>query len=61
MSQFNIEITVTEPRKMGDGMNAYMAYRVNTKVRETSCRSHVVTMSRKYLTTPVSMQLMSEV
>ena len=31
-SQFNIEITVTEPRKMGDGMNAYMAYRVNTKV-----------------------------
>ncbi|KAK2175634.1 hypothetical protein NP493_718g04003 [Ridgeia piscesae] len=30
-SQFNIEITVTEPRKMGDGMNAYMAYRVNTK------------------------------
>ncbi|KAI0208323.1 Sorting nexin-2 [Lamellibrachia satsuma] len=31
VSQFNIEITVTEPRKMGDGMNAYMAYRVNTK------------------------------
>ncbi len=27
-----MEITVTEPKKVGDGMNAYMAYRVNTKV-----------------------------
>lgn len=30
--QFNMEVTVTEPKKVGDGMNAYMAYRVNTKV-----------------------------
>ncbi|KAK2163467.1 hypothetical protein LSH36_79g09043 [Paralvinella palmiformis] len=29
--QFNMEVTVTEPKKVGDGMNAYMAYRVNTK------------------------------
>ncbi len=30
--QFNIEIVVTDPKKMGDGMNAYMAYKVSTKV-----------------------------
>jgi len=29
--QFSIEISVTDPKKMGDGMNAYMAYKVNTK------------------------------
>ena len=27
-----IEIVVTEPRKMGDGMNAYVAYKITTKV-----------------------------
>ena len=27
-----MEITVTEPKKMGDGMGSYMAYKVNTKV-----------------------------
>ncbi|XP_067932075.1 sorting nexin-2-like isoform X2 [Watersipora subatra] len=27
---FNIEITVTNPTKVGDGMNAYMVYQVNT-------------------------------
>ena len=31
--QFGIEISVTDPKKMGDGMNAYMAYKVNTKVK----------------------------
>ena len=30
--QFQMEITVTEPKKMGDGMGSYMAYKVNTKV-----------------------------
>ena len=30
--RFSIEITVTDPKKMGDGMNAYMAFKVNTKV-----------------------------
>jgi sorting nexin-1/2 len=29
--QFSIEISVTDPKKMGDGMNAYMAYKVSTK------------------------------
>ena len=32
--QFNIEITVSDPRKVGDGMNAYMTYKVVTKVRK---------------------------
>lgn len=30
--QYDIKITVTEPQKMGDGMSAYMVYRVVTKV-----------------------------
>ena len=29
---YNIEITVTDPKKVGDGMGAYMAFKVNTKV-----------------------------
>ncbi|XP_037365375.1 sorting nexin-2-like [Talpa occidentalis] len=28
---FDIEIGVSDPEKVGDGMNAYMAYRVTTK------------------------------
>ena len=34
--QFSIDITVTDPKKIGDGMNAYLAYKVNTKVRTVS-------------------------
>ena len=30
--QYRIEITVTDPVKKGDGMSAYMAYKINTKV-----------------------------
>jgi len=30
--QFNIEISVNNPSKVGDGMNAYMVYQVNTVV-----------------------------
>ena len=30
--QYTIEISITEPMKKGDGMSAYMAYKVNTKV-----------------------------
>ena len=33
-NQYDISITVTEPQKMGDGMSAYMVYRVVTKVRK---------------------------
>ncbi len=35
--QFQMEITVTEPKKMGDGMGSYMAYKVNTKVNLFGC------------------------
>ena len=28
-----MEISVTNPMKIGDGMNAYMVYQVNTVVR----------------------------
>ncbi len=30
--QYSIEITITEPKKIGDGIGAYMAYKVCTKV-----------------------------
>lgn len=30
--QFNMEINITDPKKVGDGFGSYMAYRVNTKV-----------------------------
>ena len=36
VDQFPIEIAITEPKKVGDGMGAYMAYKVNTKV--SNCR-----------------------
>jgi len=31
-SRYNIQITITETKKVGDGMNAYMTYKVVTKV-----------------------------
>ena len=32
---FSIDIKVTDPVKRGDGMSAFMAYRINTTVRKT--------------------------
>lgn len=32
-NKYSIEISVTDPKKIGDGMNAYMAYKVITKVK----------------------------
>lgn len=29
----NAEILVSEPKKIGDGMNAYIVYKVTTRVR----------------------------
>jgi len=31
-SKYNIDISIKDAKKVGDGMNAYMAYRVITKV-----------------------------
>jgi len=31
-SRYDIQITITETKKVGDGMNAYMTYKVVTKV-----------------------------
>jgi len=31
-SRYNIEIFIKETKKVGDGMNAYMTYKVVTKV-----------------------------
>lgn len=47
--QYNIEINVTDPKKIGDGLGSYMAYKVNTKVRSNpnlvmlliTCYSHL--------------------
>ncbi len=40
--QAQIEISVSDPKKVGDGMNAYMVYKVVTKVSELDCVSAVV-------------------
>ena len=32
--KYNIEISVKDPKKVGDGMNAYVVYKVVTKVRK---------------------------
>ncbi len=34
--QAQIEIIVSDPKKIGDGMNAYMVYKVATKVNKFS-------------------------
>jgi len=38
MKQYTLAIKVTEAQKMGDGMGAYMSYRVITKVSTTEFR-----------------------
>lgn len=39
VDKYTIEISVKDPKKVGDGMNAYMAYKVMTKVQHWHCRN----------------------
>ena len=56
-----MEITVTDPKKVGDGMGAYMAFRVNTKVRSSllnmSCATESISLKRTEYNVGVSLSL----
>merc|ERR1711894_123999 len=45
---YNMEITVTDPKKVGDGMGAYMAFRVNTKTTLPQFRSKELCVYRRF-------------
>ncbi|XP_045483627.1 sorting nexin-2 [Harmonia axyridis] len=43
-----IEITITEPQKIGDGMSAYMAYRVTTKTNMQIFKAKELSVLRRF-------------
>ncbi|KAK7115344.1 sorting nexin-2-like isoform X2 [Littorina saxatilis] len=47
-NQYEIKITVTEPQKMGDGMGAYMVYRVVTKTTNPVFRKSEMSVPRRF-------------
>eukprot|EP00057_Strongylocentrotus_purpuratus_P025245 XP_011679719.1 PREDICTED: sorting nexin-2 [Strongylocentrotus purpuratus] len=46
--KFDIEITITEPQKMGDGMSSYMAYKVTTKTNDPSFKKKEMGVMRRF-------------
>ncbi|XP_026856763.2 sorting nexin-1a [Electrophorus electricus] len=46
--KFDLNISVTNPEKVGDGMNAYMAYRVSTQTTLSMFRSKQLTVRRRF-------------
>ncbi|XP_071512033.1 sorting nexin-2-like [Diadema antillarum] len=46
--KFDLEITITEPQKMGDGMSAYMAYKVTTKTNDPSFKGKEMCVTRRF-------------
>ncbi|XP_017562250.1 sorting nexin-1a [Pygocentrus nattereri] len=45
---FDLNISVTNPEKVGDGMNAYMAYKVSTQTSLSMFRSKQFTVRRRF-------------
>ncbi|KAL7833865.1 hypothetical protein AOLI_G00288250 [Acnodon oligacanthus] len=45
---FELNIAVTNPEKMGDGMNAYMTYKVSTQTTLTAFRSKTFSVRRRF-------------
>ncbi|XP_016099565.1 sorting nexin-1a [Sinocyclocheilus grahami] len=45
---FDLNISVTNPEKVGDGMNAYMAYKVSTQTSLTMFHSKTFTVRRRF-------------
>lgn len=43
-----IDITITEPQKVGDGMSAYMAYRVTTKTNMGLFKKREFSVTRRF-------------
>ncbi|XP_018608094.2 sorting nexin-1-like [Scleropages formosus] len=46
--KFELHIGVTNPKKVGDGMNAYMVYKVSTQTTIPMFRSKAFTVSRRF-------------
>ncbi|KAM3626251.1 uncharacterized protein V6R79_025608 [Siganus canaliculatus] len=45
---FDVDVAVTNPEKVGDGMNAYVAYKVSTRTSLAMFRSKAFTVRRRY-------------
>ncbi|XP_010734028.2 sorting nexin-1 [Larimichthys crocea] len=45
---FDVDVAVTNPEKVGDGMNAYVAYKVSTRTSLPMFRSKAFTVRRRY-------------
>ncbi|XP_070689614.1 sorting nexin-2 isoform X1 [Pempheris klunzingeri] len=45
---FDIHISVSDPEKVGDGMNAYMAYKVTTKTSISLFKSNAFSVKRRF-------------
>ena len=45
---FDLEITVTNPEKVGDGMGAYIAYNVNTKTSMPAFKNPESSVKRRF-------------
>ncbi|KAK7912563.1 hypothetical protein WMY93_012774 [Mugilogobius chulae] len=45
---FDVDISVTSPEKVGDGMNAYVAYRVNTRTSLAMFKSKTFFVRRRF-------------
>lgn len=43
-----IEISITEPQKVGDGMGAYMAYRITTKTNIPLFKRNEFSVTRRF-------------
>ncbi|XP_062327529.1 sorting nexin-1-like isoform X2 [Osmerus eperlanus] len=48
MDSFDVDIAVTNPEKVGDGMNAYMAYKVSTRTSLPMFRSRAFSVRRRF-------------
>lgn len=46
--QFELEISISDPEKVGEGMGAYIAYNVTTKTSMPSFKSPQVTVRRRF-------------
>nr|XP_046212938.1 sorting nexin-1a isoform X4 [Oncorhynchus gorbuscha] len=46
--RFELNISITNPEKVGDGMNAYMAYKVSTQTTLPMFRSKTFTVRRRF-------------
>ena len=45
---FELQVTVSNPEKVGDGMGAYLAYKVTTKTTMPSFKSAEVSVRRRF-------------